>query len=346
MAAAPVTIDHTAFPYLIDMIVGYADMGALVALRTTSSAFRRRVDGILLKHVVITYKSPSVTVGTQPAMTPPNIAFKTPPGSLLTVGARHLPLAPQFVQVADIQYCPYRGETMSPAVADFKSVHTIRRSARMVSQRGTNYFKHATTVVDFFNMSQELYYRQSKTGKSIIYLPHKTKRYVLHVKWREDAQSYYFPDVDFKSVRNIKEWVLVFHPHQSCHVNPHAVIPFTLLATIAEITKVMVTNKAAAIIVGAESIHPVQLGKNDHDLPREASTNILRTHINIALTAHIVVNGGPAPPTINIKFLTYAEWLSSMDDATKNIEGVWPVDDSGYTCPVCKRVSASWVRIA
>ncbi|WOO81721.1 uncharacterized protein LOC62_04G005241 [Vanrija pseudolonga] len=134
---AAVTIDHTAFPYLIDVIMGYADMSALVAFRTTSSTFRRRVDGILLKHVVITYKYPNVTH---------NISFKTPPGSLLTVGTvvRRLPLAPKFVQVADIQYYPYRGETMSPSPADFKSIHTIRRSAHMVSQRGTNYFKNAS----------------------------------------------------------------------------------------------------------------------------------------------------------------------------------------------------------
>ncbi|KAL1412274.1 hypothetical protein Q8F55_000017 [Vanrija albida] len=276
-------IDHTSFPYLIDMIVTYADIPALVALRAASSAFRQRVDDVLLKHVVITNRKPGGPSGSGT----PSYTFKTPLGSLFGVDDHPLPLAPRSVQVADIRYYPGRGECMSPALGSYKSVNTIRRSGSMVSQRGTNYFHGATTVVDFFNMTQETYVRKSKTGKSIIYLPHATQRYVLHLKWREDAPHGLYNDIDFKSIGCIKEWVIVFHPHPSCHIQSFVAAPPSIRAILHEIAKIVTITRASVLMVGAEAIHPCQLGGARHGEGEEDSIDLLHERFDLCLGAKL-----------------------------------------------------------
>lgn len=50
---SPPSIDHHAFPHLIDSIIGYAPHGSLVALRAASRAFRDRCDALLVQHIVL-----------------------------------------------------------------------------------------------------------------------------------------------------------------------------------------------------------------------------------------------------------------------------------------------------
>jgi len=53
--AAPnaAVLDHRGFPHLIDMILGYADRGTLVAVRTTCTAMRDKADARLLHHMAV-----------------------------------------------------------------------------------------------------------------------------------------------------------------------------------------------------------------------------------------------------------------------------------------------------
>lgn len=58
MAAVPnpaVTIDHTAFPTILDTIIAHSCVGALLALRATSKPFLERCNRLLVGHIVLEY---------------------------------------------------------------------------------------------------------------------------------------------------------------------------------------------------------------------------------------------------------------------------------------------------
>ncbi|EKD05231.1 hypothetical protein A1Q2_00461 [Trichosporon asahii var. asahii CBS 8904] len=50
---AEVTLDHTAYPHIFDLIVEYAPHSSLLALRAASKALCARVDALLVEHVVL-----------------------------------------------------------------------------------------------------------------------------------------------------------------------------------------------------------------------------------------------------------------------------------------------------
>ncbi|WOO81795.1 uncharacterized protein LOC62_04G005316 [Vanrija pseudolonga] len=49
----PATIDHTAYPYLIDLIIDNSHVDALLKLRATSKSFRDRLTTLLYTHVLV-----------------------------------------------------------------------------------------------------------------------------------------------------------------------------------------------------------------------------------------------------------------------------------------------------
>ncbi|WOO80382.1 uncharacterized protein LOC62_03G003901 [Vanrija pseudolonga] len=58
-----VTIPHSAFPYLIDLIFDAADRSTLLAFRATSRDFQDRADAVLLRHISIKGPQEIPTIG-------------------------------------------------------------------------------------------------------------------------------------------------------------------------------------------------------------------------------------------------------------------------------------------
>jgi hypothetical protein len=52
-----VVIDHTAFPHLIDSILNFAEVPALMAFRATNHEYWARITPLLMEHVSIVQKS-------------------------------------------------------------------------------------------------------------------------------------------------------------------------------------------------------------------------------------------------------------------------------------------------
>ncbi|KAL1412278.1 hypothetical protein Q8F55_000022 [Vanrija albida] len=174
------TIDHTAYPAIIDAILAHTDVRGLMALRTTSKAFKQRVDAQLFPRAVFHARGSSGGyVLTDPAGAP-------------------LPFAPSGVRVLDLP-----GELADGPVgywSSFSSLEALRRAGGTVTDRRSAAFAPAT-VVDWYDVPPGPGVRGQ-----YIYLPPTTQRYVLHISWR-GARPEAIPRV--KGADGLREVVIV-----------------------------------------------------------------------------------------------------------------------------------------
>ncbi|WOO81718.1 uncharacterized protein LOC62_04G005238 [Vanrija pseudolonga] len=329
-------LDHTAFPLLIDYIIGYADMDSLLAWRGTSRMYRDRINRLVFKHVVIPHIEP---VGKGYAMTLgmiPEASARVPPLSL----NRSLPFAPAGVTILDI---PRVHQSVTLSVAQelrdisakvvnferFTNLHTLRRSGGRVTERGSNFVQTVTTVVDF--PDQDLW---EEKNKAIVYLPHHVRRYVLHLKWANKFNT----TIEFKSTRRIRDWVLVLH-HAPCKGSTPGVPP-DLERVIRQMARVFKSNRSSTVtFVGAERINPRHFGA-----PGAKNPAVSADRFKAAVER--VWEDLPdefRPPTLDqrIQFLTYDDWLLTLGDK-KDIEGRWLRPRRHVLCSACEREASQY----
>lgn len=142
MATMPLTIDHTAYPYIIDLIVDNSDVDALLRLGATSKAFHARTTALLYAHVLLAdqciYGGEPVTAESRLTIMPPphymsahKINFadddKFPP--------HFLPFVPQAVKVLTVDITAFQYDDLTigggfDKLREFTNVTAVRRFGR------------------------------------------------------------------------------------------------------------------------------------------------------------------------------------------------------------------------
>lgn len=309
-----VFIDHTSFPYIIDLIISHADLDGMLKWRRTSYSLRARVDRILFSHVTL---DPH-----RPWSDDQDHVISLGPGSTSHSPGVHahksLPFAPEAVQIIDVRHKP-DGKFSDYGLDRLTSVHTIRRKALIVALIGTNQVPSARTAVDFFDIHNiPNYIRRRRADKTNIWLPVRLKRYCLHVEWYQDVARELGTIVDFKSTRNIREWVLILHPTSfggDAHFYPS--YPPFLGSIITHMVKVL-DRKGSITIVGAEEVNPAQFGGGSTD----SSTDLLRATVMHHLHTEFPQGPKRTHADSHTTFTTLPDWLASLGDL-KDIEGQW-----------------------
>ncbi|WOO81717.1 uncharacterized protein LOC62_04G005237 [Vanrija pseudolonga] len=331
------TIDHTAFPYIIDMIVDFADIPALLKFRGLSCAYRDRIDRLVFQHVAITglHQNGPPNYDQFLVCLPPTTSHLTP----LKRG-QTLPRVQKAVRVADIEYVPLRGTAwpIPQRPPSHRGVHTIRRKGRFVTEDGSNYFRKATTTIDILDLATEIHLRYRRRA-SVIHLPFHTRRYTLHLKWDESSSPWLWRPVEFKSTRMIEEFVFVLHPLAGDNI-PHRSPDFQSCDTFKSIFGMMiriVQKKCSKVtIVGANTVTPAAFGVPIRSAPNPDGIEVVRAAI---------LNSARSISSQKIEniltFLTYDEWWSTLG-SKKEIEGVWPVGERKFQCRDCTRVISNY----
>lgn len=180
------TIDHTAYPYIMDMVISECSTLALLRFRATCRRLRDRADSILLKHAVLTLDDTA---------RPPKIRLSTPEGE-------RLPLRPELVRVLDIP-CLWDGEALVPHLKRFTAVHTLRRSGRAANLPSACLPSVRTTIDSQSTQDPNIYHSA--------HVPHSTTRYVYHHR----MDSPHMPATHMHSSglhAGVRDCVMVYHP--------------------------------------------------------------------------------------------------------------------------------------
>lgn len=126
MASLGFGFNHTAYPHLIDAIVGAADVRALLKLRATNRAFCERADNLLFGHVRLDLGGEGITL--REAST-----------------RRQLPFKPELVRAADVLS---RGT--HDVVAPLVRLNTLRRSGDAMYSSSSP--RHVATLIDYIDL--------------------------------------------------------------------------------------------------------------------------------------------------------------------------------------------------
>lgn len=189
-----VTIDHTAYPYIIDLIIEYAPLASLKRLGCTSRGFRRRLE---LHHAVLKLspaaKRVSVVSGYAQSEAWGDDCSPYPPLILTTPRGAALPLIPGKVRLLN-HVSP---ERPSPVLANaFTAIDTIRRLNRAYAIAGPTIFYPTPTVVDFVHVREQKFYRGllwSGKDKINTAVPLGATKYVVHLNFNPSVSDPAFP---------------------------------------------------------------------------------------------------------------------------------------------------------
>ncbi|WOO81740.1 uncharacterized protein LOC62_04G005261 [Vanrija pseudolonga] len=134
------SLDHTAYPNIIDTIINAAPLATLLALRGTCRTFRDRIDRHMFYHVELDNLE-----GGEVCLVTANTAFQPTP-------TRHLPFRASRVRVADqVSQTPAPVITHNPFTA-FTKLHTLRRREYSVWADDAFCFTEVKTLVDFIDI--------------------------------------------------------------------------------------------------------------------------------------------------------------------------------------------------
>ncbi|KAL1412301.1 hypothetical protein Q8F55_000045 [Vanrija albida] len=240
----PTTIDHTAYPYLIDIIIEFASVPAQLKLRQTSRSFRERIDARRCKHVVLlSIKGTADGWLHAPSASNP---FEADGERLLRVHGFPLGLSAPAARTLDLVGRPQHAhEPPYVLLSQFSTITTFRRFGEAVRRPYPELSGHVHTLVDC-------------TQGGEIALVRGVRRYILHSLWDEAAPyaQIWFPPPgrDKVSLGGVEEITLVLWPFKSTSVERRRLIDDLLW---------MLRERAGCpsrfTVVGLEKVHPSQV---------------------------------------------------------------------------------------
>lgn len=217
------SIDHTAYPHLIDTIIAQCDIPTLLSFRGTSRPFLARVNGVLLSHAAL---RPWPADGSSDAFVLTTIA--TP--------ARRLPFVPASVRTLDL----VSDRAVPPdLVRQFTTLRTLRR------RRSAYAFPSpaADTVVDFI----PCYGSKERVRLNIP----PAQKAIIHLKYVHAS----VPTFDVRVDASLRELVVVLWPPEADRAKDPVGAAASLAASLARALDRW-NRRLELTIVGLEQFDP------------------------------------------------------------------------------------------
>ncbi|WOO81816.1 uncharacterized protein LOC62_04G005334 [Vanrija pseudolonga] len=289
-----VTLNHTAYPYIIDTIVANCSFDALLALRRTSKTFLARCNAILLDHAKFnTRDGPSFPSGHDDEL---NMLLSARfPG-------RRVPPAPQYIRTLDLVG---HGLIWLTTPVGFTKLETLRR---MQGAWRTDGFSPSTAVVDFLDFSTMPHFCRH------IHIPAGPIRSVIHFRYNLNflRQKYVFPTV--KNNGTVEDVTIVLWPTQAS-AQPKGFLVSLILSLVKGWD--MTAVKGAITLVGMDREDGGGMAAaNLWDMVEQVSSHPRFS----TMTGGHLVSDANRPTT---RFLTREEWWTELGDR-KAVEGEWP----------------------
>ncbi|WOO81811.1 uncharacterized protein LOC62_04G005330 [Vanrija pseudolonga] len=307
------SLDHTAYPALIDTIISHAGVPALAALRATSKAFKSRIDAYLLAHAELYYFPVTRTAPelrhavpglTLPLNTPIPVLSELP----------RLPFAPEAVTTLDVVLPLSVRRAIATA---YSSLHTLRRLQCPLQEDEDDGFRPSHTLVDFVTLPVgHLAWCQ---------LPPGVKRYIAHLKYDEyQGHGDYGTEIS-EQVVSVREVVFVLCPTRKVDEPPG---PMEWLFQVLQNTVLdcdMDAEVFSVTLVGAERAFEPPEGEDASTAAHfDAIKDLLREYITRSLEAD-----GPtsveefADDVLRaLRLVTLDDWWAELGNR-QEIEGVW-----------------------
>ncbi|WOO81822.1 uncharacterized protein LOC62_04G005340 [Vanrija pseudolonga] len=302
-----ITIDHQAFPQIIDLIVQYAPPGALLAQRAASKEFLHRINR-LAEHAVLEK--------TSSALSPDSTAVAYDDGilySCLSSPGRRMPPLPSAAKVLDLvlptEYYDH------DRLDRFTAIHTLRRIRGAWDLETLESFPTVRTVVDFIDFLPRYCPPQA------LRIPPGTSHYVAHVRYDQPEAGDLFA-VCNEHVRNLDVDIVLW---PTCPVDGNPLPPPLRLITLTinRILEYWTGDTMVTItIVGLDTIPSQKRGYSPNDLFKEILEVARGRHLDYS--DHWLFNT-ELTETVrrSIRLKTLDEWWKGLGDR-KDVEGVWP----------------------
>lgn len=195
----PSTLDHKYYPHLMESIVLFAPLGALIPLRATCKSLQTMVDPILFRHVQL-----HAFRGTQGGRV---LGLTLPGDTEIEHSSRlpRLPWVPRAVIVLDHPGTFGQDDRLLQSVSlrNFSSLTTFRRLHRSeVAERMADArISGVHTAVEYID---------SQMYATIV--PPAPRRLVMNIRGDPTSWGYFGKTLDVVSSKTVREYVVIFWP--------------------------------------------------------------------------------------------------------------------------------------
>lgn len=328
----PSTIDHTAFPFIIDRIILHAELDALLVLRATCQQLRDYITTLVFSHVRLCDNGQLFGSGPKIFSIFPLWDTASSPRYYLDLETR-LPLIAHPVKVLDIDDSgmayPTGGDDHLPlaVMSRFTNVTTLRRtswpSVELVCHAPFGAPVH--TVVDDIN-TQDNFIR---VGYRIPCIP-GSKRHIIHLRWDQDSNQHYKFDVGIDKVPELEEFVIVLWPYSSGAQESSEAKISEEVWSILHSLRPLAAHGRSIIVVGLEAVRRDQI--DGFYSAREVIDPIPDPFVFHLSLAWLSESDGIEKLNRMLECVTrlsLTEWHDTLPDADKTLLG-WPPMFSSY----------------
>ncbi|BEJ11228.1 hypothetical protein CspHIS471_0106500 [Cutaneotrichosporon sp. HIS471] len=283
------SLNHNAYPHLVDAIFEASDHRALLALRSASRVFRDRADSILFNHVsvhvaddTVYLRVPSVSFSAPTLINLPSLPFPT-----LASKRAQSALAAQLTHTRTLDlHAPLPVEYW----AWIRQYQTVRRSQL---SDGTVLPSH--TYVEYLDLSST---PRGLAGEWMLDIPAGLRRSVIHLSWLRSSCS---------AVRRMVQMQPCIPRHVDVVIllEPYGEVGDKAVNVLKEAMRVArrVASKCAVSIVGLERLSPTELGLSEgqdvslSEICTEAGRELLKRGARLEL----------------VKLLSWEEWRATEE---------------------------------
>lgn len=305
----PVTIDHRAYPDIIDLIVQYAPPAALLALRGASKEYLHRINR-LAEHAALEKTGSALNPDSTAVAYGSGLAY-----SCLSSPGRRVPRLPGAAKVLDLVLPTEYYEHFE--LARFNDVHTLRRIRGAWDLDTLESFPSVRTVVDFIDFLPDYCPPQA------VRIPPGTSHYVAHVRYDQPEAGDLFA-VCNEHVRNLDVDIVLWPRAPADGDGKPPSPPLRLInLTINRILEYWTGATTVTItVVGLDAIAAQKRDYSPDDLFEEMLEVARSRHLD--WSDHWLFNSQLTDIVRrSIRFKTLEEWWEGLG-ARKEVEGVWP----------------------
>ncbi|WOO81835.1 uncharacterized protein LOC62_04G005353 [Vanrija pseudolonga] len=313
----PIVIDHTAHPHIIDAIIGACDTPTAIAFRSTSRAFRDKIDPMLLAHVLLYAPAPDPVPSIQhlnrikglvrpSEVVDPEVEGAPPPPLL--------PFVPGAIRAIDVntenEYTPEFARKLT-------GVRTVRRSNDAVWSTPPPF--DGITMVDFVSLYGGLY---QDLGPFWF-----LETYVIHIRWDESERQEIFAEIDATPMKQacMSLMVLVLEPWSPGRP-PVCTPDLTFLSNIAVGMLSVLEWGGTLCIVGADDVSPLNMGAEADDEDEDDAHPVTMFEDMLLGFWRDSENAPPEDHLVrllaDVEFVSLAEWHESLRQRGRDEDGL------------------------